>query len=197
MRFELGVFTLVIAAAIAAGVFMMRSKSEQAQPGPVEDLPQGHNPPPQDQPESIIDRPQAPILATGPRGIRNNNPGNIRKTLTAWQGLADQQTDPAFFQFISPVYGIRAMTRILETYRGSYGLNTIETIINRYAPPVENDTSAYAAHVAAAVSVDPSEVLTGFKWQAIRQGVITAMIRHENGMQPYSAETISQGIALA
>ncbi len=55
------------------------------------------------------------------RGFRNNNPGNIRHG-EPWLGLAEDQTDPDFCQFVSVEYGIRAMFRILETYREKYGL---------------------------------------------------------------------------
>ena len=70
------------------------------------------------------------------RGLRNNNPGNIRKSATAWQGLSPTQTDASFFQFISPEYGIRALATILGTYMKNYGLVTVSDIISRWAPPV-------------------------------------------------------------
>ena len=66
------------------------------------------------------------------RGERNNNPGNIRHG-AKWQGLASTQTDKDFCQFISPEYGIRAIYKLIQTYQKKYGLNTIKTIIYRYA----------------------------------------------------------------
>lgn len=48
-----------------------------------------------------------------PRGIRNNNPGNIRRSSDPWQGLAKEQIDREFFKFKSSVYGIRALARLL------------------------------------------------------------------------------------
>ena len=42
------------------------------------------------------------------RGLRNNNPLNIRKNSTKWQGLSATQTDKSFFQFTSMAYGYRA-----------------------------------------------------------------------------------------
>lgn len=76
------------------------------------------------------------------RGFRNNNPGNIRHG-EEWLGLAEEQTDPDFFQFVSVEYGIRAMFKILEIYREKYHLTTIDDIISRWAPPTENDTQPY------------------------------------------------------
>lgn len=83
------------------------------------------------------------------RGVRNNNPGNIRKSDDKWQGLADEQTDPAFFVFASEVYGVRALARLLINYQDRQGLRSIERIIGRYAPSNENDTEAYIATVSA------------------------------------------------
>lgn len=130
-----------------------------------------------------------------PRGIRNNNPGNIRKSGDAWQGLADIQPDTEFFSFADPVYGIRALAKILRNYRDRYGLTTVQGIINRWAPPVENNTSAYVRAVAAKVGVAPTEPLAWDAGQLRR--LVSAIIQHENGQQPYSMATIADGISRA
>lgn len=83
-----------------------------------------------------------------PRGIRNNNPGNIRRNGDPWQGLAKDQADREFFTFQSAVYGIRALARLLITYQDKYGLCTIEGIITRWAPAIENNTASYIQAVA-------------------------------------------------
>jgi hypothetical protein len=127
-----------------------------------------------------------------PRGIRNCNPGNIRRGQT-WQGMADIQTDPAFIQFRDPRYGIRAIARILETYKKE-GVATIRAAINRWAPPNENNTEAYVDAVARAVGVGADEALD---LAAHAPQIIAAIIQHENGQQPYPVETIKDGIALA
>lgn len=130
-----------------------------------------------------------------PRGIRNNNPGNIRKSGDAWQGLADIQPDSAFFSFVDPVYGIRALAKIIRSYRDRYGLHTVEGIINRWAPPVENNTGAYVNAVAAAVGVGPNQPLAFDAGQM--RALVSSIIQHENGQQPYSSATIDDGIARA
>lgn len=86
---------------------------------------------------------------TQPRGIRNNNPGNIRWGAD-WQGLKKdgKLQDPSFCVFKSPVWGIRALAKLLKNYQRLYGLNTPRKIINRYAPPNENQTQAYIQSVA-------------------------------------------------
>jgi len=69
--------------------------------------------------------------------VRNNNPANIRRGSTKWQGESAVQTDAAFVQFITPEYGIRALSKVLDTYASKYGLNTVSGIINRFAPPLK------------------------------------------------------------
>lgn len=128
------------------------------------------------------------------RGIRNNNPGNIRRSADAWRGLSSEQLDPEYFTFVAPVYGIRAMARILRNYESRYGLNTVEGIISRWAPPNENITGAYVKHVAEKLNIDPR---TQFTVSSKLHELIKAIILHENGMQPYQDETIKEGISLA
>ena len=128
-----------------------------------------------------------------PRGIRNNNPGNIRHG-ARWDGLAEVQADHAFCTFISPEYGIRAMGKILLTYQRKYGIDTVAGIIGRWAPPNENDTGSYAAHVAESLGVDPDEKISV---HSNLQGLVLAIIQHENGQQPYDIATIQRGVEMA
>lgn len=131
--------------------------------------------------------------AIGMRGIRNNNPGNIRHSGNRWQGMSAQQTDAAFVQFDSPEYGIRALSKLLDTYSKTYGLNTVRGIINKYAPAVENNTGAYTSAVAAALGVSPDAVIDV---QAKKVGLLQAIIKHENGIQPYALAVIETGVQM-
>ena len=89
-----------------------------------------------------------------PRGIRNNNPLNIRHNpANKWLGLRPEQTDPDFCQFESMIYGVRAALRLLLNYRKN-GYDTARKIITRWAPPVENNTEAYIRSVALFLDVD-------------------------------------------
>ena len=128
-----------------------------------------------------------------PRGIRNNNPGNIRKG-NDWQGERSRQTDREFEQFSTPEYGIRALAKILLAYERKHGLNTVRTLITRWAPPNENNTDAYANAVAGSLGVDAD---TPINVAEHLQGLVSAIIRHENGQQPYSAETLALGVKMA
>ncbi|MBQ1829409.1 MAG: hypothetical protein II115_09475 [Prevotella sp.] len=119
-----------------------------------------------------------------PRGIRNCNPLNIRRTgKDQWKGMAEVQADRAFVQFKSLEYGWRAAFHLLtRTYYHKYRLYTIRTIIRRWAPSSENDTSAYIANVSLLTGIDPDEPIgipsdRPSRWMAV--GV--AMAIQENG----------------
>jgi hypothetical protein len=125
-----------------------------------------------------------------PRGIRNNNPGNIERTGVAWVGMAaDQSSDDRFIVFTAPEYGVRAMARILKNYMAS-GYTNVASIINRWAPPTENVTSAYVAAVARKIGVDPNARIDA----SYIPDLIEAIIQHENGEQPYPPDLIARGV---
>jgi len=126
------------------------------------------------------------------RGIKNNNPGNIRHGEN-WDGQAPTQTDASYVQFISPEYGIRALFKNLLAYRTKLGLSTIRQIINRWAPPNENDTTSYVANVAKFTGYNPDDVLPMTAYPEL----LKAIIRQENGVQPYSDDIILRGISMA
>ena len=50
------------------------------------------------------------------RGMRNNNPLNIRHSADHWQGAAAEQQDKSFVQFESMAYGYRAAWKVLDSY---------------------------------------------------------------------------------
>ena len=128
-----------------------------------------------------------------PRGIRNNNPGNIRKSAAVWLGKIAGD-DPAFEVFDSPAHGIRAIAKLLLNYERKYGLNTVHGLIDRWAPPVENDTSAYVRFVAGSLAVDPDDVLDV---PARLPDLVSAIITQENGQQPYAGDVIAEGCTMA
>lgn len=82
------------------------------------------------------------------RGIRNNNPFNIRHSRSnKWQGMSSHQTDKSFVQFVSMSYGLRAGMVLLINYRRKYRLKTLSQVISRFAPATENDVDSYIASV--------------------------------------------------
>lgn len=120
-----------------------------------------------------------------PRGIRNNNPGNIRDSNDKWQGLAKIDNDTSFAVFEDPTWGIRALAVILITYQDRYKLRSIRTIINRWAPPSENNTDAYVNQVANACHKAADESINVHDYE-IMCPLVEAIIRHENGAGPKS-----------
>ena len=93
-----------------------------------------------------------------PRGLRNNNPLNIRHSADTFQGEIKGE-DRAFKTFISMPYGYRAAFVTLATYL-SKGCNTIEKIVTRWAPPTENNTVSYIANVERYSGVPRNKELT-------------------------------------
>lgn len=127
------------------------------------------------------------------RGLRNKNPFNIKKTGIAWQGET-AGTDQTFETFDSYEMGIRAGARILINYQEKHGLNTVRQIINRFAPASENDSASYIQHVAKQLGVEPDQAIS------VRANLVEltkAIIKHENGLNPFSDQFITDSVALA
>ncbi|MFA5040730.1 MAG: structural protein P5 [Bdellovibrionales bacterium] len=131
-----------------------------------------------------------------PHGIRNNNPGNLRRSKDPWQGLSEQQIDPDYFVFASPIYGIRALARTLISYQDEHDLRTVGQIINRWAPANENDTAAYIANVAKDTGFGADQPLNMHDYGSLKP-LVSAIIKHENGQQPYTAAQIDKALVLA
>ena len=98
-----------------------------------------------------------------PRGIRNNNPLNIRHSADQWQGAREEQKDKSFVQFKSMAYGYRAAWKTLQSYYNRFSMQsrafTIKNIIGRWAPLKENDTEAYIRSVMRLSSIGGKENL--------------------------------------
>lgn len=114
------------------------------------------------------------------RGLRNRNPGNIRRSKTRYMGEVPSN-DTAFKSFASMAWGYRAMFVVLHTYQHRYGLNTPEALLARYAPASENDTAAYIAAVARQSSTAPDQPLDTLHGDTMIP-LVAAMSRVENGV---------------
>ena len=135
-----------------------------------------------------------------PRGIRNNNPLNIRRTAKdQWKGLRAQQTDASFCQFERLEYGWRAAFYLLtRTYYHKYRLYTIRMIISKWAPPQENLTSTYIANVSRLTGIPPDEPIgipsdQPTRWMKL--GI--AMAIQENGTESLDYFAMLDGWELA
>ena len=125
------------------------------------------------------------------RGLRNNNPGNIRHSAVTYRGETHPSTDPAFKQFESVAWGYRAMFVVLYTYRQRHGLKTLGEMIGRYAPPAENATDRYVAAVARESGIAADQPLDT-QDRAQMTAIVAAMSRVENGV-PADSQEIEKG----
>lgn len=115
------------------------------------------------------------------RGLKNNNPLNIRKNGDKFQGEIQPSGDPAFKQFESMRYGYRAAFRIINTYIKN-GNNTIAKIINRWAPAADNNnTASYIEHVEQRSGINRNVTIETTE-QKLR--IIQAMSISETGYKP-------------
>lgn len=131
----------------------------------------------------------------GPRGVRNNNPGNLEASSSnPWIGQTG--SDGRFAKFETPEHGIRALGRNLISYQRQ-GIDTVGEIINRWAPPSDNnDTAAYIKAVCAQLGVTANQPLDASNPDTL-QALCAAIIKHENGSQPYSQDQLSTGVSAA
>lgn len=137
------------------------------------------------------------------RGLRNNNPGNIERTKTRWQGMsADQNADSRFITFDHAKWGIRAIARILITYQDKRRANdgspidTIQEIVERWAPSHENPTDEYAYYISMILTTSVNDTIDVYEYETMFH-LVSAIIHFENGVQPYDTATINQGLRLA
>lgn len=115
------------------------------------------------------------------RGLRNNNPGNIRLSAVRYKGEVRPSRDPAFRQFESPAWGYRAIFVLLDTYRVRHRLETIAQMIARWAPPSENRTAAYILAVCSQTGIGPGERIDT-RDPATMIPLAAAISRVENGV---------------
>ena len=128
-----------------------------------------------------------------PLGIRNNNPLNIRRSKTPWKGeipplpIEGSAGRGSFCHFQSMEYGLRAAFCLLRNYATKYRLTCVKDIINRWAPPKENDTASYIRHVCMLTGFGGNQRLTEKDWPRL----VKAMARMECGVD-LDDETIAK-----
>ena len=115
------------------------------------------------------------------RGIRNNNPLNIRRSKDKWVGMRKVQTDKGFVQFTRRVYGYRAAFVLLRNYIGK-GRDTIGKIIAKWAPSSDgNDTQSYIRYVSTTTGIDASHALR-FEDKDDLVEIVCSMAHMESGI---------------
>ena len=182
-----GLFTLIFAGTLAT--------TKDADAVIVPDLPADTTPIPNE-----VKVMQVPFSGSLPRGIRNNNAGNLVQTNIQWQGKVPRalNTDSRFEQFYLPEYGLRALIKdILNDYNVD-GKKSVAALISEFAPTFENNTAAYIQSVSNKLGVistedarlnDPVNLIIFVK----------AVVDHENGNRNgwYDDETYLKALHLA
>ena len=145
---------------------------------------------------------------TTPRGVRNNNPGNIDyNPRNAWQGQLGLEVgvpSPRFARFDTPENGIRALGKLLINYRGKDGMpgvggpgiDTVRETITRWAPGNENNTDAYIAAVARRLGVSANDVIDVRK-PATLGVMVSSIIAHECAGFAYPEAVLAEGLRRA
>lgn len=138
-------------------------------------------------------RPEVAVSGAQPRGIRNNNPGNIEYGDFARRRGAIGN-DGRYARFARPEQGIAAMGDNLRAYQDRHGINSIDGVINRWAPAPENDVAAYISDVSRQTGFAPDARLDLHDPKVLAP-LISAMIKHENkGRNPYGDQTIQTAL---
>lgn len=141
------------------------------------------------------------------RGLRCFNPGNIKRTGIAWDGLMapedmtpEQAAETTFCVFRAPWWGIRAMAKILLNYRRKHNLRTVDQIMHRWAPGADNNpTTAYVTYVTRHLGVRRAEEINVEDFETLFP-LVQAITWFENGLtiltDPYTWE-YQAGLILA
>ncbi|SJN60085.1 hypothetical protein VR7878_03989 [Vibrio ruber DSM 16370] len=132
--------------------------------------------------------------ATLPRGVRNNNPLNIRDSSNNWEGKSALNRDKEFEEFKHPVYGFRAGARIFRSY-SRQGYKTLSQMIYRFAPDNENDTALYVQQVSQWTGIAPNQTIDVNDNDQLAH-LLYAMSRKEVGNY-YGLSMAQQGVAMA
>lgn len=143
------------------------------------------------------------IDRNAPRGIRNRNPGNVKRSSSNWLGKVphSQSTDPTFEQFTDPKWGLRVIAYLLLVYQRDKGKRTVRALISEpggWAPSnTDKNPASYANYVANAIGVPVDAYIDLFARDALLAGMVQAIVQFENGQQPYGSNLIGDAIASA
>lgn len=129
-----------------------------------------------------------------PRGIRNNNPGNLRSAVGP-----DFKTTlvDGFAHFETMENGCRSLFYLINQYYTHLGLRTLDAFIGRYAPASENDVAMYVREVGKRLALNPLSIRTtdlflNRPWRAI--DMARAIIAIECGQAPASIASAPEWI---
>lgn len=127
------------------------------------------------------------------RAERNNNPGNLE--FRGQAGAVPEDGSGRFAKFGSASEGVSALVKQLQRY-GSRGIDSLDKIISKYAPPNENDTQAYIDVLSQKLGVAPGEKLD-LNDPGTLSGLVKGISRHESGSDFLSNQDVLSGINMA
>lgn len=137
-----------------------------------------------------------------PRGLRNCNPLNIRKSDQLWLGQTGN--DSTFCIFLNNAYGYRAAFRLLRTYNKVYNIYSVRQIISRWAPSGDgNNTRRYIERVCEIACLKETDIIVADSQDVVQQEnvkfMVQAMACVENGCGEscISMKEIDEGYKLA
>ena len=123
-----------------------------------------------------------------PRGIRNNNPGNLVRSANAWLGKIpyNQSLDERFEQFTELRYGLRALMRDIYNDYSRKGKTTVTALISEFAPDFENNTASYINTVVKMIGSNIIGELTQEKMIALCKAII--LVENGSGYSKYISD---------
>lgn len=133
--------------------------------------------------------------ASAPRGIRNNNPGNLNYVGQNGAALENHAT-PRFARFNSAFEGFSALGKQIKAYyngtskaAGYQKLQSVEAIISRFAPASENNTQGYIDKLSKMLGVGRGDSLNIHDPQVLAT-LMNGITQIENGKNPYAPEMV-------
>jgi hypothetical protein len=137
---------------------------------------------------------------SAPLNVRYNNPLNIR-TGNDWDGERERDIEKGYEEFITPAFGFRAAYKLLMNYKNWYGADTLQTIINRWAPAkgshdgqtYVNHTQSYIKYVSERIGINPSDEIPAH----IYPELMLAMADFEGAKGAFNLSQAREGVALA
>jgi|GEM_PF-1691830 len=143
----------------------------------------------------VSDAPAKPAspAQSAPRGLRNNNPGNLN--FVGQEGATREQGPGGRFAvFDTPESGLRALASQLYTYEAR-GNNSVRGMLSKFAPPGENNTKAYIATVSRRMGVSPDQRLDLAGNTKNTAALMNAIVQYENGRNPFPAHVVEAASA--
>ena len=122
----------------------------------------------------------------GTLGLRQNNPGNIRPGAGF---IGETGVGSGYATFQNPLFGGRALARLLSTYKNQYGISNVDSLIDRYAPSGDNTMESrtnYKGFIANKLGVGKDDEID-LDDDNTKLGVMKAIVEFENRNEnPYS-----------